>query len=79
MLSDQDLIDHGLRCLTTHPDKVDFYTIGNLKKICELDISDFNSDDAKYITLKRSSLIKILKKGIEDDVIKFTHNNSKIN
>ena len=61
-----------------NPDKIDFYTIGNLKKICELDISDFNSDDAKYITLKRSSLIKFLKKGIEDDVIKFTHNISKI-
>jgi len=61
-----------------NPDKIDFYTISNPKKICELDISDFNTDDAKYITLKRSSLIKFLKKGIEDDVIKFTHNISKI-
>jgi len=61
-----------------NPGKVDFYKIGNPKKICELDISDFNSDDAKYITLKRSSLIKFLKKDIEHDVIKFTHNISKI-
>ena len=61
-----------------NPEKIDFYSIDNSKKICELNISDFNSEDAKYITLKRSSLIKFLKKNINDDVIKFSHDISKI-
>ena len=46
-----------------NPEKIDFYSINNSKKICELNISDFNSEDAKYITLKRSSLIRFFKKG----------------
>ena len=36
-----------------NPKKIDFYSINNPKKICELDITDFNSDDCKYTTLKR--------------------------
>ena len=38
-----------------NPKKIDFYEIRNSKKICDLDISEFNSDDCKYTTLKRSN------------------------
>ena len=47
------------------PEKIDFYDNKNLKKICELDITDFNSEDCKYTTLKRSSLINFLKRDLE--------------
>ena len=59
------------------PEKIDFYSNENLKKICELDISDFNSEDCKYTTLKRSSLINFLKKDLIG-VIKTGYNISKI-
>ena len=39
-----------------NPDKINFYSIKNLNKICDLNISDFNSKDCKYTTLKRSTL-----------------------
>ena len=38
--------------------KIDFYEIKNSKKICDLDISKFNSEDCKYTTLKRLITIK---------------------
>ena len=60
-----------------NPEKIDFYTNENLKKICELDISDFNSEDCKYTTLKRSSLINFLKKDL-NGLIKTGYNISKI-
>jgi len=47
------------------PEKIDFYSNENLKKICELDITGFNSEDCKYTTLKRSSLINFLKRDLE--------------
>ena len=59
------------------PDKIDFYSSGNSKKICELDITDFNLKDCKYTTLKRSSLINFLKKDL-NGLIKTSHNISKI-
>ena len=59
------------------PEKIDFYSNENLKKICELDISDFNSEDCKYTTLKRSSLINFLKKDL-NGLIETGYNISKI-
>jgi len=43
-----------------HPLNVNFYT-ENYKIICNLDLTIFNSENEKYTTLKRSSLIKFLK------------------
>ena len=43
-----------------HPSKLDFYSI-NCNKICDLDLTKFNSESEKYTTLKRSILIKFLK------------------
>ena len=61
-----------------NPDKINFYSIKSLKKICDLNISDFNSRDCKYTTLKRSDLINFLKKDLED-LIKTNYSISKIN
>ena len=60
-----------------NPDKINFYSVKNFNKICELNISDFNTENCKYTTLKRSSLIDFLKKDIEKE-IKFNHTISTI-
>ena len=60
-----------------NPDKINFYSVKNSNKICELNISDFNTENCKYTTLKRSSLINFLKKDLEKEV-KFDHTISKI-
>ena len=57
-----------------HPEKIDFYTIKKEKKICDLNISEFNSEDCKYTTLKRSKLIEFLKDRINSNIIKYDHN-----
>ena len=59
------------------PEKIDFYSNENSHKICELDITKFNSEDCKYTTLKRSSLINFLKTDLEG-FIKTGFNISKI-
>ena len=61
-----------------NPDKINFYSIKSLKKICDLSISDFNSEDCKYTTLKRSDLINFLKKDL-GNLIKTNYSISKIN
>ena len=60
-----------------NPEKINFYSIKNLNKICDLDISDFNSQDCKYTTLKRSDLINFLKIDLEN-LIKTNHSINKI-
>ena len=42
------------------PKKVNFFEAKTSKKICEIDISKFNSENKRYTTLKRSFLIKFL-------------------
>ncbi len=61
-----------------HPEKIDFYTIKPEKKICNLDISDFNSEDCKYTTLKRSKLVEFLKDRLNNNIIKYDHSIEKI-
>ena len=60
-----------------NPHKINFYSIKNSNKICELNISDFNTENCKYTTLKRSSLIDFLKKDLDKE-IKFNHTISTI-
>jgi len=55
-----------------NPDKINFYSVKNSNKICELNISNFNTEKCKYTTLKRSSLINFLKQDLEKE-IKFEH------
>ncbi len=59
------------------PEKINFYSNNSLNKICELNISNFNSEECKYTTLKRSTLINFLKKDL-GDLIKTNHSISKI-
>ena len=59
------------------PKKIHFYSNKNLNKICELDITEFNSENCKYTTLKRSSLINFLKTDLEG-LIRTGYNISKI-
>tara|TARA_B100001063_G_scaffold245371_1_gene280909 strand:- start:1572 stop:2717 length:1146 start_codon:yes stop_codon:yes gene_type:complete len=66
------------------PEKINFYSNDSSKKICDLNISDFNFDDCKYTTLKRSILIDFLKKDLGDsiktnfDISKISHQNEQI-
>ena len=61
-----------------NPEKIDFYEINQEKKICDLNISEFNSENCKYTTLKRSKLVEFLKDKLEDNIIKYDHNIEKI-
>ena len=53
-----------------HPKGVDIYNIQN-KKICDLDLMQFNANDNKYTTLQRSTLIEFLKDDIYTQHIRF--------
>ena len=52
-----------------NPENLDIYSINSTKKICELEISKFNSEDCRYTTLKRSVLINFLIKDLGDHII----------
>ena len=60
-----------------NPQKINFYSNNSLKKMCELSIADFNSEDCKFTTLRRSTLINFLKKDLVD-LIKTGYNISRI-
>ena len=53
-----------------HPKIIDFYNIQN-EKICDLNLSKFNSAEAKYTTLQRSTLIEFLKEDIYTQHLRF--------
>ena len=53
-----------------HPKTIDFYNIQN-DIICDLNLSKFNSPEAKYTTLHRSTLIEFLKEDIYTNHIRF--------
>jgi len=52
------------------PTKVNFFDAKTCKKICEVDISKFNSENKRYTTLKRSLLIKFFLDNIPDEKVK---------
>ena len=54
-----------------NPNKVDFYSLQKKQKICDLNISEFNTDNAKYTTLQRSTLIEFLKEKIPTNLIQY--------
>ncbi len=53
-----------------HPSGVDFYNIQN-KKICSLDLTQFNTKENKYTTLQRSTLIEFLKDEVYTQHLRF--------
>ena len=54
-----------------HPKGVDFYNIQNEIKICDLDLTQFNTEKNKYTTMQRSTLIEFLKDDIYTQHIRF--------
>ena len=73
-----DQLNKNERC---HPSNLDFYSI-NFNKICDLDLTIFNSTNQKYTTLKRSTLINFLKDNLLSNSIMFRkkiHSIKKIN
>ena len=59
-----------------NPNKVDFYSLKNKNKICDLDISVFNTYEAKYTTLQRTTLVEFLKDQLPNNLIQY---NKKVN
>jgi salicylate hydroxylase len=53
-----------------HPNTLDFYDIKN-EKICDLNLSKFNTSETKYTTLQRSTLIEYLKEDIYTQHLRF--------
>ena len=53
-----------------NPLVLNFYS-GDDKKICNLDLSNFNSEKIKYTTLRRSTLIEFLKSNLFANNIRF--------
>ena len=53
------------------PKKVNFFDAKVLKKICDIDLSQFNFENNRYTTLKRSKLIEFLLSNIPKDKIIF--------
>jgi len=51
------------------PKKINFFDAKKWKKICDIDISQFNSENNRYTTLKRSTLIKFLLENIPNKKI----------
>ena len=60
-----------------NPTKLSFYSSDN-QKICDLDLSRFNSEKSKYTTLKRSTLIEFLKNKLFSNNLRFGKEVKKI-
>ena len=54
-----------------NPNKLDFYSLKNNKKICDLNISVFNDNDLKYTTLQRFILMQFLKDKLPSNLINY--------
>ena len=52
-----------------NPKTLDFFS--NQNKICNLDLTQFNTETEKYTTLKRSSLVKFLKDKLFSNIFRF--------
>ena len=53
------------------PKKVNFFDAKDLKKICDIDLAQFNFENNRYTTLKRSKLIEFLLNNIPKEKIIF--------
>jgi len=59
-----------------NPQRLEFYS--NDKKICGLDLTQFNIDSEKYTTLKRSALLKFLKDKLFSNIFRFNKSLEKV-
>jgi len=62
-----------------NPKKIDFYSLLKKNKICDLDISSFNTEEAKYTTMQRSILVEFLKAKLPSNLMQYNKIVSKIN
>ena len=62
-----------------NPKKIDFFSLRNKQKICDLDISIFNTEEAKYTTMQRSSLVEFLKDKLPSNFIQYNKKINKVN
>tara|TARA_Y100001970_G_C14199657_1_gene840359 strand:+ start:1028 stop:2161 length:1134 start_codon:yes stop_codon:yes gene_type:complete len=53
------------------PKKVNFFIAKNSRKICDIDLSQFNDPNNRYTTLKRSKLIKFFLENIPEEKLVF--------
>ncbi len=60
------------------PSKVNFIQANNSKKICDIDLTQFNDYSNRYTTLKRSTLLKFLLQNIPQEKINFNSNITKV-
>ena len=49
------------------PKRVNFFDVRNQKKICDIDLSQFNYENVRYTTLKRRILVKFLLANIPEE------------
>ena len=61
------------------PKKVIFFDVKNSKKICDIDLSQFNNQSNRYTTLKRSKLIEFLLENIPAEKLVFNSDLIDIN
>ncbi len=53
------------------PTKINFFNLNNNEKISEIDLKQFNDNQNRYTTLKRSTLLKFLIQNIPESKIKY--------
>tara|TARA_B100000029_G_scaffold39634_1_gene37012 strand:+ start:166 stop:1299 length:1134 start_codon:yes stop_codon:yes gene_type:complete len=61
------------------PKKVNFFDAKNSKKLCDIDLSQFNNQSDRYTTLKRSKLIEFLLENIPKEKLIFNKDIIDIN
>ena len=54
-----------------NPIKLDFYSLKNKKKICDLNISEFNTKNEKYTTIQRSVLMEFFIEKLPKNFIQY--------
>ena len=62
-----------------NPNKIDFYSLPKNRKICDLDISSFNTKEIKYTTMERSNLIEFLKEKLLTNSVQYSKKVNKYN
>ena len=62
-----------------NPKKINFYSLLKKNKICDLDISSFNTEEVKYTTMQRSILVEFLKEKLPSNLMQYNKIVSKIN
>jgi len=60
------------------PNRVNFYSLKNKNKICDLNISAFNDSNDKYTTLQRFTLIDFLRNKLPSNLINYNKKVTKV-